>query len=122
MFRFRDGRQGAWVSRVPAPLAALGLMLLLLLTVGTLAAQESGAVEASPTAEGIPVEGAPAGGDAAQIDPAAADALFTKRVLATNVKQVHDVVAADFDGAGDNDFAATYYVKHQLVYFPNNGN
>ena len=81
MFRFRDGRQGAWVSRVPAPLAALGLMLLLLLTVGTLAAQESGAVEASPTAEGIPVEGAPAGGDAAQIDPAAADALFTKRCL-----------------------------------------
>ena len=36
--------------------------------------------------------------------------------------RVHDVVAADFDGDGDNDFAATDYVNHQVVYFRNNGN
>ena len=57
MFRFRDGRQGAWVSRVPAPLAAMGLMLLMFLTVGTLAAQESGAVEASPNMPSLDYDG-----------------------------------------------------------------
>jgi hypothetical protein len=83
----------------------------------------SQARQATPTAEGIPVEGAPAGGDAAEVDPAGIDAgLFTKQVLATNVKQVHAVVAADFDGDGDNDFAATDYVNHQVVYFRKDGN
>ena len=75
--------------------------------------------EPGPTAESLPAEDASTEGDVGEM---AADALFTKQVLATNVKQVHDVVAADFDGDGDNDFAATDYVNHQIVYFRNNGN
>ena len=102
MFRFRDGRQGELVPSAPAPLVAFVLVVLLLLSAGALAAQESGAAE---------------------VDPAGMDAgLFAKQVLANNVRQVHAVVAADFDGDGDNDFAATDYVNHQVVYFRKDGN
>ena len=43
MFRFRDGRQGELVPSALAPLVAFVLVILLSLSAGALAAQESGA-------------------------------------------------------------------------------
>ena len=113
MYRFKLLRQMPRLpnSRRVRPLALI-LVAVLLLTVGSLLAQESG------TAGTTPVAAPPAEGEAAQVDPTAVDAgQFTKQVLATNVKQVHAVVAFDFDGDGDNDFAATDYVADQVAYF-----
>ena len=67
--------------------------------------------EPGPTAESLPAEDASTEGDVGEM---AADALFTKQVLATNVKQVHDVVAVSYTHLD-------VYKRQPLPYKPDNG-
>jgi hypothetical protein len=52
---------------------------------------------------------------------AAGEVFFAKQVIGTNVLETHAVVAADLDGDGDLDVAATDYVNGAVKWYENDG-
>jgi hypothetical protein len=48
--------------------------------------------------------------------------VFTKQIIGVNVDETHAVVAADLDGDGDIDAAATDYLDDTVFWYENDGN